>query len=648
MIRKMVRSSIAIVFALLLFAGSAWVGTALAEDAPLQLPWEVEGVGVLFEVTGSEYLNVTLESTELVYAYLSSVPSVIELRLEAADGALATGLTLSGLAPGGEYHLYTDDLHNHAVLSADETGLLSWTQDLVDPHLIFIQTVPSTIFIDEDGGDCVSGVGLWDGVSTCTLTVDLSEAIQINGSGITLDGNGKSITSPDGSAAGVFIISGTGVTVKDLTIDGFANGIYLYEAADCFIRGNTIKNITGSGIKLSPLNQNSVGGGNLVTGNQILDSQNGIWSWKFQNTFIRNTIHAQGAAAYSNGEIGSFYNNNLVSYQTPFYSPDNTPPTLSTALPYGGNYWLSYDSFTDGCVDIESPVGICDDPYVPTPTTHIDEYPWTKPDGWLDIVIDAPVDPIMFDEAGVNIEVSAHFKDVDVDTFHTAIEWDWGDGNTSPAVVAAGETGGEGDVVTAQHTYDETGVYEIKLTMQDDPYLSTVVKSYKYVVVYDPSAGFVTGGGYIDSPAGAYVPDSEMTGQATFGFIAKFFRTRTGENDLSGTTVFEFHTAGLQFTSTSYDFLVVREVNDVGKATYRGVGDCVAPLLTEDPFVCSFMLTAQDDENGGDLFRIQIWNGDQVTGLIYDNKIGEPSNDEDAGTVITDGSIIIQTASKTR
>ena len=41
------------------------------------------------------------------------------------------------------------------------------------------------------------------------------------------------------------------------------------------------------------------------------------------------------------------------------------------------------------------------------------------------------------------------------------------------------------------------------------------------VVVYDPSAGFVTGGGWIDSPAGAYTADPSLTGKANFGFVSK-------------------------------------------------------------------------------------------------------------------------------
>jgi hypothetical protein len=38
-----------------------------------------------------------------------------------------------------------------------------------------------------------------------------------------------------------------------------------------------------------------------------------------------------------------------------------------------------------------------------------------------------------------------------------------------------------------------------------------------FLVVYDPDVGFVTGGGWIDSPESAYMPDPSLTGRANFG-----------------------------------------------------------------------------------------------------------------------------------
>ena len=74
------------------------------------------------------------------------------------------------------------------------------------------------------------------------------------------------------------------------------------------------------------------------------------------------------------------------------------------------------------------------------------------------------------------------------------------------------------------------------------------------VVIYDATGGFVTGGGSIDSPAGAFAIDPTLTGKATFGFVAK---CKKRQSTPDGNTHFVFHAGELNFRSTSYDWLVV-------------------------------------------------------------------------------------------
>jgi hypothetical protein len=57
----------------------------------------------------------------------------------------------------------------------------------------------------------------------------------------------------------------------------------------------------------------------------------------------------------------------------------------------------------------------------------------------------------------------------------------------------------------------------ISLTVTDNDE-EAATSAFQYVVVYDPSAGFVTGGGWIESPGGAYVAEPSLTGKASFGF----------------------------------------------------------------------------------------------------------------------------------
>ena len=59
------------------------------------------------------------------------------------------------------------------------------------------------------------------------------------------------------------------------------------------------------------------------------------------------------------------------------------------------------------------------------------------------------------------------------------------------------------------------------LTVTDDD-SGVGMSTFQYIVVYDPSAGFVTGGGWINSPMGAYAANPSLTGKANFGFEAKY------------------------------------------------------------------------------------------------------------------------------
>jgi hypothetical protein len=148
------------------------------------------------------------------------------------------------------------------------------------------------------------------------------------------------------------------------------------------------------------------------------------------------------------------------------------------------------------------------------------------------------------------------------------------------------------------------------------------------LVVYDPSAGFVTGGGWIDSPAGAYTLNPSLHGKANFGFVSKYL---PGANVPSGNTQFHFHTANMTFRSVAYDWLVLAGA----RAQYKGTG-----ALNGEPGY-SFILTAIDgDQAGGggiDRLRLKVWNSN---GVAYDNQLNAPDS-ADPTTGLSGGSITI-------
>jgi hypothetical protein len=128
--------------------------------------------------------------------------------------------------------------------------------------------------------------------------------------------------------------------------------------------------------------------------------------------------------------------------------------------------------------------------------------------------ITAPVNP---QAIGTTINPSASFTDPGVRDTHTAA-WNWGDGTTSTGSVT--ETNGSGSV-GGSHSYSSDGVFPVTLTVTDDDGgVSTSV--FQYEVIYNPTAGFATGGGWITSPAGAYASNSTLTGKASFGIDVKY------------------------------------------------------------------------------------------------------------------------------
>ena len=124
-----------------------------------------------------------------------------------------------------------------------------------------------------------------------------------------------------------------------------------------------------------------------------------------------------------------------------------------------------------------------------------------------------------------------------------------------------------------------------------------------------------------------------LEGKAHFGFVSKY---QKGANIPTGKTGFEFKVADFDFSSTSYEWLVVAGA----QAQFKGVGS----INGEGEY--KFMLTGIDADNNSsdnfdtDRFRIKIWfeeNGNEI--VVYDNGLGSEDSDDLAATEIGGGSI---------
>ncbi|HYN30580.1 MAG TPA: ExeM/NucH family extracellular endonuclease, partial [Dermatophilaceae bacterium] len=148
---------------------------------------------------------------------------------------------------------------------------------------------------------------------------------------------------------------------------------------------------------------------------------------------------------------------------------------------------------------------------------------------------------------GQPVTVTAPFTDADRFDGHTATV-DWGDGTTTPATVTDG-------TVTATHTYAAPGLYRVTVTVTDS-FGNAGSACLERLVVVDPAAGRVTGGGWVQSPAGAVVGAPDVAGKAAFEVSAHY--ARDGSR-LDGTFSYRLPAGGLALETTSLDWLVVRD-----------------------------------------------------------------------------------------
>ncbi len=235
--------------------------------------------------------------------------------------------------------------------------------------------------------------------------------------------------------------------------------------------------------------------------------------------------------------------------------------------------------------------------------------------GISEVMISAPLDPV---QLGQQVDVDA----VVVGDTPFSATWHWGDGAFNDGIIS-------NENLTASHVYDSAGVYVLSLVLTDSCN-SVSVYTHKYVVIYDPNGGFVTGSGNIYSPPGASTLYPNVDGFASFGFVSKYDKKK---GIPKGNTEFEFDAGDLNFISNNYDWLVVSG----SKAKFKGRGS----INGEPGF--QFMISAIDGDlnqkGEADIFRIKIWN-ELTQDVVYDNEMGN-AIEADPTTQIADGSIVV-------
>lgn len=82
----------------------------------------IEKTGTYFEITNSQYLNVSIISSEVIYMILFAPTNMIDYAIESANGANSTTLTLDNMQPHAAYYMFEDSYRNEKGFQTDKKG----------------------------------------------------------------------------------------------------------------------------------------------------------------------------------------------------------------------------------------------------------------------------------------------------------------------------------------------------------------------------------------------------------------------------------------------------------------------------------------------------------------------------------------------
>jgi parallel beta-helix repeat protein len=244
-----------------------------------------------------------------------------------------------------------------------------------------------------------------------TFTANINDSIVVEKSSIVIDGAGYTLLGR-GSGRGIDLSGEEYVTIRNIRVEEFTDGIWLSGSSHNNITANTITNNADDGIDLRDSSNynsiaensitNNLGDGaelwsssyNDIAENSIRENRlHGIWIYdnSYHNDISRNTIaenHYDGIVLLSSSNYNTVRNNTIEKnqddgitltdsfynsiYYNKFINNTNQVSTDSVntwdyGYPSGGNYWSDY-----GGVDLRKGIfqnengsdGIGDTPYI--------------------------------------------------------------------------------------------------------------------------------------------------------------------------------------------------------------------------------------------------------------------------------------------
>jgi len=500
-------------------------------------------------------------------------------------------------------------------------------------------------------------VGDWDPVTmTGTLRTDLAQGIQITAGGIVLDGAGHTLTG-DGSSAGVYVNKQNNVTVKNIHVQGFAYGIYLYSAqgntvADSTANGNTTHGIYLNNSRNNTLTNNSASGNlcdglhlewsssNTLTGNSASNNQqHGFYlssagsNVLAGNTMAGNVCDFRVDSSWEGDYIQGIDTSNRIGAggKAIYYLVGATGVTIDAASNAGAVYlvncsdvtlkdlvlsgshtsvllWNTHNSQVENVQATGNAVGI----WLRYSNGNTLTNNTVGETGYAGIYLEASSNNtlrgnwlrgnrpfgLLMSEANENLVYHNRFvgnaTQASVTGTGNAFSWPKPEGGNYWDNWTSPDNDGDG-IVDLPYTFDFSQIDEYPWVTPDG--WETLPPPVTPTPQPTIGAAFITGGGWINPPAATTPGKAHVEVQCR---VAKGAQIPTGHVNLN------LNGNKLRFQSTAFEWMVI----DNGQAWVRGWG------TAKNGDVYRFIVALVDGQAGAaDKLRIKVW--DEASGSVY-------------------------------
>lgn len=249
----------------------------------------------IVQIKDSKYMNITFESSKIINANVMSVRDMIILEMSKISDMGETTIVLSGMPAHTQYYMYVNDYSKEEIIKTDSDGKVIFTSDISEPKIIFIQPRKSTYFIydDANGGNCTL-IGTWTAATkTCTLNTDITQTVQIDADGITLDCNNHQNTGPN-TGFGFYMNGKSNIKIINCKAKQYSYGVGMFSSSNSKIESSELNSNRAAGVYLSGST-----GNNISKSNMNSNLADGMWLFSGSNSNVIEDNNVENNIAIS-------------------------------------------------------------------------------------------------------------------------------------------------------------------------------------------------------------------------------------------------------------------------------------------------------------------------------------------------------------